>query len=509
MTEYNRKSSFNNQKKNFNQKTEGKISSLNCLSNEIFYEIFNYLESCEVYYAFNNLNHRFEQLLKSLSIMLNINSDNLQSKKYIPNILKRILNFNQGQIIVIYLDMSLSIKEYVSFDSSFNRLHSLYLHNCQSDILIPFLTNLSCLSSLSSLTLDSSDQSIDLTDIYQIILTLPALKKYTLLANGPTFSSLLPVANINQKLSTIEQLDIRNHCNFNDCLSIMSYTPKLSHLIYIQPNPIDFNIEINSSISPSKLTHLYIRVSDMKFDIFEKFISKIPSKLKVLSFTTESEDINYLDANRWKRFLLKYYPQLEEFYLRYHTTHHDNFDSEKRNKFLSLFWIERRWIFEVKMGYKHILYSIKPYKNRWYDVLPNGIFPSSSILKKSSHLTLMNIHSKQWRNIKYILTLTQIHHLAIPVEKIFIGTLMVIVNSLPELVSLQLHSLSFEQPDDIDDEDFYGFFKKQSTSKIKKVYVEKIDHKGEIAFLSTLCPLMECCRIISFENSTDMKSYYL
>ncbi|CAF1410996.1 unnamed protein product, partial [Adineta steineri] len=103
----------------------------------------------------------------------------------------------------------------------------------------------------------------------------------------------------------------------------------------------------------------------------------------------------------------------------------------------------------------------------------------------------------------------QIYHLAIPVEKLFIGTLMVIVNSLPELISLQLHSLSFEQPDDIDDEDFYGFFKKQSTSKIKKVYVEKIDHKGEIAFLSTLCPLMECCRIISFENSTDMKSYYL
>ena len=33
------------------------------LSNEFFYEIFDYLDGSEIYQAFANLNHRFDQLL--------------------------------------------------------------------------------------------------------------------------------------------------------------------------------------------------------------------------------------------------------------------------------------------------------------------------------------------------------------------------------------------------------------------------------------------------------------
>ena len=48
------------------------------------------------------------------------------------------------------------------------------------------------------------------------------------------------------------------------------------------------------------------------------FVSKLHSKLKVLSFTTQSLDIAYLDANRWEQFILKYLPRLEKFNFQYY-----------------------------------------------------------------------------------------------------------------------------------------------------------------------------------------------
>ncbi len=124
----------------------GKISTLEDLSNEIFFKIFDYMDGCDILYAFSNLNHRFEQLFKSLLIMLNIDPNNQSSKTYLFDMWKQILHCNKGQIIRIYLTMSsLPIKEFFSsfsFDSSFNRLDTLYLDNFQSDLLIRFLKNL-------------------------------------------------------------------------------------------------------------------------------------------------------------------------------------------------------------------------------------------------------------------------------------------------------------------------------------------------------------------------------
>jgi len=42
------------------------------------------------------------------------------------------------------------------------------------------------------------------------------------------------------------------------------------------------------------------------------------SKLKVFTFTTRSEDIAYLNANRWEKLILKYLSQLEEFHFQYY-----------------------------------------------------------------------------------------------------------------------------------------------------------------------------------------------
>ncbi len=68
----------------------------------------------------------------------------------------------------------------------------------------------------------------------------------------------------------------------------------------------DLHIEIFLRIPLSNLTFLCLSDYSQLFDEFEKFISKIQWKFKVLRLTTLSEDIGYLDANRWKALILKY-----------------------------------------------------------------------------------------------------------------------------------------------------------------------------------------------------------
>jgi hypothetical protein len=48
------------------------ITSIENLSNEFFYEIFDYLNAWDIYDAFSNLNYRFEQLLNNSSVLYKI-----------------------------------------------------------------------------------------------------------------------------------------------------------------------------------------------------------------------------------------------------------------------------------------------------------------------------------------------------------------------------------------------------------------------------------------------------
>jgi hypothetical protein len=90
--------------------------------------------------------------------------------------------------------------------------------------------------------------------------------------------------------------------------------------------------------------------------------------LKVLYWITRSEDIAYLDAHRWEEFIRQDLPQLEKFSLQYYECIDDEEDHEWKlnfkgsNPFLSSFWLQRRWLLDVKIEYENIVYSISPYK---------------------------------------------------------------------------------------------------------------------------------------------------
>jgi hypothetical protein len=216
-----------------------------------------------------------------------------------------------------------------------------------------------------SLTIENLHLVKDLTDIYRIILALPMLTYYKISTINLDVSISLPIS-INEQSSPLKYLIINHSCTFNELSTIISYTPQLRHLTFIESYKIDANIEIIFPLISTNLTYLRIHVRHVKFDEFEIFIRQIHSKLKVLIFITSSEEIAYFDAHRWEELIMQDLPQLEKFSLKYYECIDDTNESKiyfgESNPFFSLFWLERQWIFETEIECENIIYSIFPYR---------------------------------------------------------------------------------------------------------------------------------------------------
>ncbi len=93
-----RKSSYNSSpKKKFRSKLS--INSIENLSNELFYEIFDYLDVYDIFQAFSNLNYRFHQLLHDSPLLFKIRYSS--SNDVNTNIYNQIMQFNKHQILSI------------------------------------------------------------------------------------------------------------------------------------------------------------------------------------------------------------------------------------------------------------------------------------------------------------------------------------------------------------------------------------------------------------------------
>ena len=134
------------------------ITCIENLSDELYYEISDYLDSNEIYDGFSNLNHRFQQLLHSSSLLFKLKLHYSKSDQLCMNNYQRFLLLNKYKILSIKLCLEFENNHFFSFftiDSSLSRLESLFIQLKQSDILISLLINLSSLPRLFSLTIRS------------------------------------------------------------------------------------------------------------------------------------------------------------------------------------------------------------------------------------------------------------------------------------------------------------------------------------------------------------------
>jgi hypothetical protein len=219
---------------------------------------------------------------------------------------------------------------------------------------------LACLPRLFSLTIDTWNASENLNDIYQLLFALSTLKQCRFIFDIKDDPISLPMAT-NEQQSPIEYFSIYHPCTLNELFTILSYTPQLRYLKLFYDIHIDTSIESISPITLSNLTDISIPMADVKFDEFKMFFGKINANLKILRLRIHSQDIAFLNARRWEKFILKSLFQLEEFHLQYDELEYPIYPGGP-NQFTSSFWIKRQWTFEAEINFGSIRYFIHPYR---------------------------------------------------------------------------------------------------------------------------------------------------
>ncbi|CAF3442224.1 unnamed protein product [Rotaria socialis] len=516
MDDLKRKSSFNCLSKKFRQEMDRSITCIENLSNECFHEIFDYLEACEIYEAFSNLNYRFQQLLNSSALLLKIKFDLSTSEEMFRDNYEQIIVHSRHQIYSIdlwimenwFLTMSLCL-----INSSCNRLESLILVGIELDMLRRLLTHYTCLPRLFSLGIDTKFSFTlgELSDIYQLIFALPKLKSVEFSTDifDDSNSTLPLLIATNEQFSGIKRLYIGHACSFKELFSIISYTPELCRLklSYASDDDDEAYTENVLPISLSKLIDFSIDRYEMRFDGFQWFIKNIFWKLKVLHLNFEYEDIKCFDANQWEQLIRQHLPQLKNIYLTYYERINDEHNILKNagqlNQFFSSFWTERQTIMEIEIHDEHIKYVIGPHRKSWYEYLQNNIVNSSV------QLILRNVNFEEYfplvkSHIDDILTVGQIYHLE--VSKVCSNTFIEIINLLPKLDSLKISSLSLKQSSCLSVDETELHIVISNKNQITKVNLETITNIEEVNFFLELCPHIIYLKV-DFINNIDMELF--
>lgn len=337
------------------------------LSNEIFYEIFDYLDACDICKAFTNLNYRFENLVSHSSFLFKFNLQT-QSDSLLENRCRKLIIPNSHRILSLHLKSESIIIHFFNFctiDSSFSRLESIVLDRLECRQLLPILFYLNSLPRLFSLTITiEEDYYYTLTDIYRLIFSLPALK-YNKISIKGDFDELgleLPIT-INAKLSTIKYFVIDYYCTFEQLASLLRYLPNLCHLICDRIIEPDYDFKTYSCLRLPKLKSMSIQKLDTAFSDFESFMRELSCDLETLRINS-SWSVGYFDANRWERLIKKSLQNLKQFYFKCDYCI-DNDSNEKPfsdsiKQFLSPFWMEKKWCSEIKIYRDCVIFFMYP-----------------------------------------------------------------------------------------------------------------------------------------------------
>ena len=261
------------------------LSFFEHLSNEVIYEIFDFLNHFHVYNAFFNLNDRFRHLLTHSNLPINLNLSSISKsnwKRYSADIIEdnlhristlRIFNPCIHDFVLPSLDRILPL----------NRVGRLILKNIEFKCLENLFNRLLSLSQLSSLTITTADDAQENSNTYQLIFRLPALKYCKLSLLGYNRTKSLPICT--NEYSPIEHLIITNVIPLEEEFDgLLSYVPRLRRLsLQLADSPL--MRKPKHSLICKQLTHISLQLgSSIKFDTFQEVVREIFPMIEVLSY---------------------------------------------------------------------------------------------------------------------------------------------------------------------------------------------------------------------------------
>ncbi|CAF2700917.1 unnamed protein product [Rotaria sp. Silwood2] len=364
-------------KRKFQSNTNGSSSKsftrFEDMSNEIIYEIFEFLDFFHRYDAFLNLNRRFENLLIYSPLPIHINLS-LMSKSTFQYYYKLILLSDKHRIKSLRLSIPFAFDSILSSSNiqlKFVQLETLILDNIDSKSLENLLNHLTSLSSLSSLSIICMDKIDHLNHLYLQLFRLPVLKYCKLSFSKNYQLESIPMAT--NQYSSIEYLIIECNVQINVLYHFLSYVPQLRRLSCQSLVGYD-NISTDINISLKNVIHVSLGLYHISFDQLEFLIKQFCYKIQVLHISGDASQ-EHLDAQRWKQLILNHLPYLRIFDIQF--VYSIVFINDQQtydhlfNQFSSQFWFERQWFFDYRRASIYgnrtgVFYSINPYRGKDY-----------------------------------------------------------------------------------------------------------------------------------------------
>ncbi|UJR06733.1 hypothetical protein I4U23_011022 [Adineta vaga] len=338
-------------------------------ANEIFYEIFEYLDHFQSYEVFFNLNQRFRSLFMNLIYPKNIHLGSMSKSTFTSYYENQILP-NSHQIQSLHLSNPFLIQFFFSSTSliaKFIHLQRLIVNDIPSKYLTNLFDDLSILMNLSSLSITykySIEKSIY---IYKKLFQLPSLKYCELTTCKCNTDEYLPI-EIQQISHSLTHLILNGITKINDLVIFLSVAPHLHHLSIDRLSDRHQSLTINSII-PNQLTHIYLNNSGVFFNVLETLIKYVFHHAQVLHISALANQ-SYLNANRWELLIPVYMPYLQKFHMDLHgycpkITVKGYLNLIKQ--FQSSFWFEHQWFFAYYMkeagdSCEIYFYSTDPYR---------------------------------------------------------------------------------------------------------------------------------------------------
>lgn len=414
-----------------------------CLPNEILLQCLEYLQAFDLFYAFNRLNHRFNQLIRQIHLYVNL-----------ENIPKPI--FDE---FCSALSLDPTIK---------NQIYSLYFpvdcHEFQTKTFF---------------ALFSSDEFVHLQN-YGFLLPSESPLEYS---NTRTFCipfivppKLIELQRLsliqNDEFFTIQPSVIHltiNQCNFKEFSQILNHFPLLK-FFHIQHTDVRGYLIVNNQCHHQHLTQLIIDYFRSSFYELEIFLKSIPN-LQNLTLSTLNND-DFLDTDLWEELIQSSLPKLQTFHFTYCCDRSNDSSEliESFNRFENHFRVAHQWLTEYIIGNQlSILYTI-PYSSKTLplsfdfqkfshhlekkitnvtDLFFYGILPleySAIYFPNVTSLTLMimdELRTSEYLDyLKKTIDLFNLKHLDISGVKEFLT--ISFLESAPQISSLVIHGKALE-----------------------------------------------------------------
>ena len=338
------------------------------LSNDLFFEIFEYLDYFDIYQSFYDVNFNFRHLITNSNFPIKINIST-RSKWSFHRFYNHIVKKNLHRVQTMAISNVCLYDEVFSTVSNLSKitgLQTLVLEQIESKMLMNLLEQLRSSTSISSISISVIEPLAHKTEIYLQLFRLSTLKFCKLsLGNYYLNQNLsLPFATIHEQCS-IEHFILMDRIFTHEIDNLLSYLPQLSRLS-LRPFQ-DSQTERKRSVHVLRhLTHLSIHDGNIEFDVFVQIMIDLFSNIQVLNFTHSiyyNSIKEFLNVTKWQQLITSHLNDLHSFNIQLNMSIEPDYD----NQFTTSFWIERQWfitheLYSIRNSNYLNLYSIKPYK---------------------------------------------------------------------------------------------------------------------------------------------------